>query len=112
MLCSKAPHAAPAPRRLQTACERAKRTLSSSTQTSVEIDSLYEARTCFYVSACFHGVLCGLWLVYQCRRKSSVIHISCVHGLEHVHLVRQPHALKLSNAMSCMYAAQVDMDAS
>ena len=31
-------------RRLQTACERAKRTLSSSTQTSVEIDSLYEAR--------------------------------------------------------------------
>ena len=31
-------------RRLQTACERAKRTLSSSTQTSVEIDSLFEAR--------------------------------------------------------------------
>jgi L1 cell adhesion molecule like protein len=29
-------------RRLQTACERAKRTLSSSTQTSIEIDSLYE----------------------------------------------------------------------
>ena len=31
-------------RRLQTACERAKRTLSSSTQTTIEIDSLYEAR--------------------------------------------------------------------
>ncbi|KAF2858308.1 heat shock protein 70 [Piedraia hortae CBS 480.64] len=29
-------------RRLQTACERAKRTLSSSTQTSIEIDSLFE----------------------------------------------------------------------
>merc|ERR1719359_2731245 len=29
-------------RRLRTACERAKRTLSSSTQTSIEIDSLYE----------------------------------------------------------------------
>ncbi|KAJ1639539.1 heat shock protein 70 family [Pavlovales sp. CCMP2436] len=29
-------------RRLRTACERAKRTLSSSTQTSVEIDSLFE----------------------------------------------------------------------
>ena len=29
-------------RRLQTAAERAKRTLSSSTQTSIEIDSLYE----------------------------------------------------------------------
>merc|ERR1712046_296840 len=30
-------------RRLRTACERAKRTLSSSTQTSIEIDSLYES---------------------------------------------------------------------
>jgi L1 cell adhesion molecule like protein len=29
-------------RRLRTACERAKRTLSSTTQTSIEIDSLYE----------------------------------------------------------------------
>merc|ERR1719299_162377 len=29
-------------RRLRTACERAKRTLSSSTQTSIEIDSLFE----------------------------------------------------------------------
>ena len=29
-------------RRLRTACERAKRTLSSATQASVEIDSLYE----------------------------------------------------------------------
>ena len=29
-------------RRLRTACERAKRTLSSSAQTSIEIDSLYE----------------------------------------------------------------------
>lgn len=29
-------------RRLQTAAERAKRTLSSSTQTSIEIDSLFE----------------------------------------------------------------------
>merc|ERR1712230_82957 len=31
-----------ATRRLRTACERAKRTLSSSTQTSIEIDSLFE----------------------------------------------------------------------
>ena len=29
-------------RRLRTACERAKRTLSSSTQASIEIDSLFE----------------------------------------------------------------------
>ena len=31
-------------RRLRTACERAKRALSSSTSAAVEIDSLYEAR--------------------------------------------------------------------
>nr|XP_053643287.1 LOW QUALITY PROTEIN: heat shock 70 kDa protein cognate 1-like [Cherax quadricarinatus] len=36
-------------RRLRTACERAKRTLSSSTQASVEIDSLYEGID-FYTS--------------------------------------------------------------
>ena len=36
-------------RRLRTACERAKRTLSSSTQASIEIDSLYEG-TDFYTS--------------------------------------------------------------
>lgn len=36
-------------RRLRTACERAKRTLSSSTQASIEIDSLYEG-TDFYSS--------------------------------------------------------------
>ncbi|KAF4093015.1 hypothetical protein AMELA_G00027590 [Ameiurus melas] len=36
-------------RRLRTACERAKRTLSSSSQASIEIDSLYEG-TDFYTS--------------------------------------------------------------
>ncbi|KAL7860824.1 hypothetical protein AOLI_G00171730 [Acnodon oligacanthus] len=36
-------------RRLRTACERAKRTLSSSSQASIEIDSLYEG-TDFYMS--------------------------------------------------------------
>ncbi|XP_053330822.1 heat shock-related 70 kDa protein 2 [Spea bombifrons] len=36
-------------RRLRTACERAKRTLSSSTQASIEIDSLYEGAD-FYTS--------------------------------------------------------------
>ncbi|KAJ0021992.1 hypothetical protein NQD34_009482 [Periophthalmus magnuspinnatus] len=36
-------------RRLRTACERAKRTLSSSTQASIEIDSLFEG-TDFYTS--------------------------------------------------------------
>ena len=36
-------------RRLRTACERAKRTLSSSTQASVEIDSLFEGID-FYTS--------------------------------------------------------------
>lgn len=36
-------------RRLRTACERAKRTLSSSTQASIEIDSLYEGMD-FYSS--------------------------------------------------------------
>jgi heat shock protein 1/8 len=40
------PHAL---RRLRTACERAKHTLSSSTQTSIEIDSLYEGID-FYAS--------------------------------------------------------------
>ena len=34
-------------RRLRTACERAKRTLSSSTQTSIEIDSLFEGTDFF-----------------------------------------------------------------
>merc|ERR1712188_343483 len=34
-------------RRLRTACERAKRTLSSSTQTSIEIDSLFEGMDFF-----------------------------------------------------------------
>lgn len=36
-------------RRLRTACERAKRTLSSTTQTTIEIDSLYEG-TDFYAT--------------------------------------------------------------
>ena len=36
-------------RRLRTACERAKRTLSSAAQTTVEIDSLYEGMD-FYSS--------------------------------------------------------------
>ena len=36
-------------RRLRTACERAKRTLSSSTQTNIEIDSLFEGQD-FYTS--------------------------------------------------------------
>merc|ERR1712212_709493 len=36
-------------RRLRTACERAKRTLSSSAQASIEIDSLYEGAD-FYTS--------------------------------------------------------------
>ena len=36
-------------RRLRTACERAKRTLSSSAQTSIEIDSLFEGID-FYTS--------------------------------------------------------------
>lgn len=31
-------------RRLRTACERAKRTLSSSAQATIEIDSLYEGK--------------------------------------------------------------------
>ena len=37
-------------RRLRTACERAKRALSSAAQTTVEIDSLYEV--CLIVSGC------------------------------------------------------------
>jgi len=32
-------------RRLRTACERAKRTLSSSTQAAIEIDSLFEGKS-------------------------------------------------------------------
>ncbi|KAA8492910.1 Heat shock cognate 70 kDa protein [Porphyridium purpureum] len=36
------PNSARAMRRLRTACERAKRTLSSATQTSIEIDALYD----------------------------------------------------------------------
>jgi L1 cell adhesion molecule like protein len=42
-------HNARALRRLRTACERAKRTLSSSTQAAIEIDSLYEG-TDFYTN--------------------------------------------------------------
>ena len=52
-------------RRLQTACERAKRTLSVSTQTSIEIDSLYEARaalrsfsTVIQIETCKLNALC------------------------------------------------------
>jgi L1 cell adhesion molecule like protein len=45
-------------RRLRTACERAKRTLSSSTQTSIEIDSLFEGVD-FFVSI-FLSVLLGM----------------------------------------------------
>ena len=34
-------------RRLRTQCERAKRTLSASTQATIEIDSLFEGAECF-----------------------------------------------------------------
>ncbi|XP_075042752.1 heat shock 70 kDa protein-like [Mixophyes fleayi] len=50
-------------RRLRTACERAKRTLSSSTQASIEIDSLYEGID-FYTSitrACFEEMCSDLF---------------------------------------------------
>ncbi|XP_064424834.1 heat shock cognate 71 kDa protein-like [Latimeria chalumnae] len=50
-------------RRLRTACERAKRTLSSSTQASIEIDSLYEGID-FYTSttrACFEELNADLF---------------------------------------------------
>lgn len=50
-------------RRLRTACERAKRTLSSSTQTSIEIDSLFEGID-FYTSltrAKFESLNSGLF---------------------------------------------------
>ncbi|KAG2132825.1 heat shock protein 70 [Suillus bovinus] len=54
------PHAL---RRLRTACERAKRTLSSATQTSIEIDSLFEGID-FYTSltrACFEELCADLF---------------------------------------------------
>jgi L1 cell adhesion molecule like protein len=47
-------------RRLRTACERAKRTLSSSAQASIEIDSLFEGACCSY----FYITLTALILNY------------------------------------------------
>ena len=56
-------------RRLHTACERAKRTLSSSAQTSIEIDSLFEVRPCASAMhfmapclACVHSPISSLGL--------------------------------------------------
>ena len=60
-------------RRLRTACERAKRTLSSATQTSIEIDSLYEGID-FYTSltrARFEELCQDLFRSTLDRRKGS-----------------------------------------
>ena len=53
-------------RRLQTACERAKRTLSVSTQTSIEIDSLYEAGLSMHLSETFSQPL-----VFPCSKRAG-----------------------------------------
>ena len=78
-------------RRLRTACERAKRALSSAAQTTVEIDSLYEvliARPSLIVSASssFHCTLTisGHRLLHICH-PCSLRRIECgpfplVHG--------------------------------
>ncbi|XP_059635754.1 heat shock 70 kDa protein-like [Cornus florida] len=66
-------------RRLRTACERAKRTLSSTTQTTIEIDSLYEGID-FYATitrARFEELCMDLFLkcmepVEKCLRDSKI----------------------------------------
>ena len=71
-------------RRLRTACERAKRTLSSSTQAHIEIDSLYEGidfnstitRARFEV--CYHSMLNSTRLRIN---SSSILNTGTQHGL-------------------------------
>jgi len=66
-------------RRLRTACERAKRTLSSSAQTGVEIDSLYEGIDFFsnitrakFESLCMHLFQKAMDPVQKCLRDSKI----------------------------------------
>lgn len=56
-------------RRLRTACERAKRTLSSSTEASLEIDALHEGRKTFYYIYLWNKIR-QIMIVYLfvCRR--------------------------------------------
>lgn len=88
-------------RRLRTACERAKRTLSSTTQTTIEIDSLYEGID-FYATitrARFEELNMDLFVrcmepVEKCLRdakidKSSVNEIVLVGGSTRIPKVQQ-----------------------
>ena len=50
-------------RRLRSACERAKRTLSSVTQTTVEVDSLFQVRRVIFSIGC--------WITFVPREKIS-----------------------------------------
>ncbi|KAH9701197.1 Heat shock cognate 70 kDa protein [Citrus sinensis] len=88
-------------RRLRTACERAKRTLSSTARTTIEIDSLYEGIN-FYTTitrARFEGLNMGLFRkcmepVEKCLRdakmdKSSVHDVVLVGGSTRIPKVQQ-----------------------
>ena len=62
-------------RRLRTACERAKRTLSASAQANIEIDSLFEGID-FYTSITrFILYLLGLWREKYCYSSCIKIKI-------------------------------------
>ncbi|KAK1320324.1 Heat shock cognate 70 kDa protein [Acorus calamus] len=88
-------------RRLRTSCERAKRTLSSTAQTTIEIDSLYEGID-FYTTitrARFEKLNMGLFrkcieLVEKCLRdakmdKSSIHDVVLVGGSTRIPKVQQ-----------------------
>ncbi|KAG8367626.1 hypothetical protein BUALT_Bualt16G0091800 [Buddleja alternifolia] len=88
-------------RRLRTACERAKRTLSSTTQTTIEVDSLFK-RVDFYTTitrARFEELCMGLfrkwmWPVEKCLRdakidKSQVHEVVLVGGSTRIPKVQQ-----------------------
>ncbi|GMN63579.1 hypothetical protein TIFTF001_032665 [Ficus carica] len=88
-------------RRLRTACERAKRTLSSTTQTTIEIDSLYEGID-FYATitrARFEELCMDLFLkcmepVEKCLRdakidKSQVDEVVLVGGSTRISKIQQ-----------------------
>ncbi|KAJ8560795.1 hypothetical protein K7X08_022655 [Anisodus acutangulus] len=88
-------------RRLRTACERAKRTLSSTTQTTIEVDSLYEGID-FYATitrARFEELCMDLFMkcmepVEQCLRdakidKSQIHEVVLVGGSTRIPKVQQ-----------------------
>ena len=90
------PHAV---RRLRTTCERAKRTLSSATQTSIEIDSLFEDID-FYTT-----LTCASIAVAKCREWFS-FHLTCQNSMWKLNLFfYEPYSwFQILNACRLLYA--------